>query len=47
MTKRTIFIEDKIWERLYRLAQRDGVKVADLVRRAIVELLRREEKRDE
>lgn len=42
MTKRTIFINDEIWKRLYDLAKRDGVKVADLVRRAIVEFLRRE-----
>jgi predicted DNA-binding ribbon-helix-helix protein len=44
MTKRTVFIVDEIWKRLYAIAERDGIKVADLVRRAIVELLRREEK---
>ena len=42
MTRRNIFINDRIWAKLKTLADKDGLKIADLVRRAIAELLRRE-----
>jgi len=43
MTRRNIFIADGIWSRLRSLAERDGTKVSELVRRAIIEFLKREE----
>ena len=46
MTRRTIFLDEGIWDRLLKIAQRDGTRVSELIRRAIVEWLRREEKRD-
>ena len=44
MKRKTLFIQPAMWERLEKLSARDGVSVSDLVRRAIVEFLRKEEK---
>lgn len=46
MTRRTFFIADDIWKRLEIIALRDGLRISDLVRRAIAEWLRKEEKKD-
>jgi len=43
MTRRVVFIKDKIWDRLKILAERDGLHVSELIRRAIVEFLKKEE----
>jgi len=43
MTRRTLWLDDGIWARLVALAKRDGLTVSDLIRRAIIELLRKEE----
>jgi len=44
MTRRNIFIDDRIWERLKEYAVSRGLKVSDVIRRSIIEFLEREEK---
>jgi len=43
MIKRSMFIADALWERLRKVAERDGCGISELVRRAIVEWLGRNE----
>jgi predicted transcriptional regulator len=43
MTRRNLFINDSIWQRLVELAEKSGASVSELIRRAIIEFLRREE----
>lgn len=43
MTRRNVFIDDGVFKRLRAMADRDGLKVAELIRRAIIEFLKREE----
>lgn len=44
MTKRTLYLTDEIWERLHKLAKRDGMRVAEMIRRALIEFLERMER---
>jgi len=44
MTRRNVFIADGVWERLRVLAEQKGMRIAELIRRAIIEFLEREEK---
>lgn len=47
MTKKTFFMDGAVWKRLLAIAKRDGTGVSELIRRAIIEFLRKEEKRGE
>ncbi len=42
-TRRNVFIEDSVWERLRKLGIPRGMKVSELIRQAIYEFLKREE----
>lgn len=42
MKRRHVFIDDGVWLKLIEIAKRDGVKIAEVIRRAIVEFLRKE-----
>jgi len=44
MTRRNIHITDSVWSRLKKLAEVKGEKVAVIVRAALYEYLKREEK---
>jgi len=44
MKRKTIFIYPSIWARLENMANKDGLTASDIIRRAIAELLKREEK---
>lgn len=44
MTRRTIFLNDSIWNRLKKLAAERGEKISVIVRVALYEFLIREEK---
>lgn len=43
MHRKNMYIAPEIWERLEKLAKRDGLTVSDLIRRAVVEFLKKEE----
>lgn len=43
MIRKTFWIQAEIFNRLDALAKRDGLKISDLFRRAVVEFLKREE----
>ena len=43
MIRRSIFVGEEIWSRLKNLSVRDGLGVSELIRRAIIEFLKREE----
>jgi len=44
MTRRNIFIDDRIWKRLKEYASVRGLKVSEVIRRAIIEFLEREDR---
>ncbi len=46
LQRKTFWIDTGIFERLVAISKRDGLKISDLVRRAIVEFLKREEQND-
>jgi hypothetical protein len=43
MKRRNFFIHDRLWEKLQAVADADGIGVSEVLRRAIVELIKREE----
>lgn len=43
LERKTFWLDTRVYKRLVALAKRDGLKTADLVRRAVVEFLRRNE----
>jgi len=42
MTKRTLFLPDDLWGQLSKLHERTGAPIAELIRRAIVDYLKRQ-----
>ena len=42
MTRRNVYIADAIWERLRAVAESKGMKISELIRRAIIEFLEKE-----
>lgn len=43
MTRRNIYIADNIWNRVKEYSKKRGLKPAEVIRRAIIEFLEREE----
>lgn len=47
MSRRNFFIHDKLWDRLAAIAEEHGINVSEMLRRAVVEFIEREEKKKE
>ena len=46
MIRKTVWMSTNVVERLEFICKRDGLKFSDLVRRAVIEFLKKEEKDD-